>query len=301
MRSFVTQVGYVGLAVTNFEQEAAFLEEDWRLEPQFADNEMAYYSAYESVSPYLIRLRRGTDRRMDVLSFRARDRDTVDAAARHVAAEGVRIISEPAELAGPGSGYGFRFFDIDGRTVELASFDATKPAVTMPSRSGVPLGLSHAVFHTPAIAETVAFYERVLLMKVSDWLDGFMCFLRGDSRKHHCLAFLPGPASLNHIAFEMHSTDEMMRGMGRVLKSQASLNWGPGRHTAGDNTFAYFETPGGNILEYTAELEEVGEDWQPRTFPRRPDIIDQWGTSRMVSEANYGTPMADPGLWQAGA
>ncbi len=32
---------------------------------------------------------------------------------------------------------------------------------------------------------------------------------------HHCLAFIPGPASFNHAAFEMRGLDEMMRGVGR--------------------------------------------------------------------------------------
>ena len=34
-----------------------------------------------------------------------------------------------------------------------------------------------------------------------------------------------------------------MRGISRLKQRDIDIRWGPGRHTAGDNTFSYFVTP----------------------------------------------------------
>jgi hypothetical protein len=131
-------------------------------------------------------------------------------------------------------------------------------------------------------------------------LGEFMCFLRCNT-VHHCLAFLPGPVSFNHAAFEMRGLDEMMRGVGRLLKESVVLGWGPGRHTAGNNTFSYFKTPAGNVLEYTAEVERIDEaTWQATVYPPSPTITDQWGTGALGGgPQKLGHPVPDPGLWVA--
>ena len=47
---------------------------------------------------------------------------------RSSAAEGVQLVGEPGELQTAGGGYGFRFFDIDGRTIEISSRRRDPPA-----------------------------------------------------------------------------------------------------------------------------------------------------------------------------
>jgi 2,3-dihydroxy-p-cumate/2,3-dihydroxybenzoate 3,4-dioxygenase len=97
----------------------------------------------------------------------------------------------------------------------------------------------------------------------------------------------------------MRGMDEMMRGLGRLLPTPAKLVWGPGRHTAGDNTFAYFLTPGGNNFEYTAELEKVGEDWKATRYEMSFSVTDQWGTGRMHEGLGpHRVAEPDPALWQ---
>lgn len=66
-----------------------------------------------------------------------------------------------------------------------------------------------------------------------------------------------------------------MRGLKRLRGDGFDSEWGPGRHTAGDNTFSYSVTPAGFTVEYTAELEVVDFDnWQPRTFTPSPELMD---------------------------
>ena len=88
----------------------------------------------------------------------------------------------------------------------------------------------------------------VLDFRLSDTLAGaemgtVMNFMRCNAR-HHSLAFARGPhVSLHHVSFELRGIDEFMRGTGRVLRNGTRMVWGPGRHLAGSNTFAYFLDP----------------------------------------------------------
>jgi catechol 2,3-dioxygenase-like lactoylglutathione lyase family enzyme len=297
----VTHIRYVGVAVPDFETERSFISTIWGLPEVGKDADMAYFAAESSSNAYVFRLRHAAEKRLDVISLGMSSDAAVDAKAERLAAAGIQFISQPQRINGPGGGYGFRFFDLDGRTVEISSSVADRAARQLARGESIPATLSHVVLHTPDIRKTVAFYEQHLGFRVSDWLGEFMCFLRCNS-VHHCLAFLPGPVCFNHAAFEMRDLDEMMRGIGRLVKQNVELGWGPGRHTAGNNTFAYFKSPAGNVLEYTAEVERVDDStWTPTIYPAGPDITDQWGTGTMHGNGpqKLGKPTVDPGLWIA--
>jgi catechol 2,3-dioxygenase-like lactoylglutathione lyase family enzyme len=163
---------------------------------------------------------------------------------------------------------------------------------------GIPVRISHIVLHSPDLPAQVRFFTEVLGLRVSDWLGDFMCFLRCNSA-HHRIALLPGPPCLNHVAYDMTGVDGMMRGVGRLKARGIDLRWGPGRHTAGDNTFSYFVTPNGFAVEYTAELEEVDfENHADRVYVPAPQVMDQWG-SGVGGPHTMPHPKADPHLFQS--
>lgn len=302
MRSPITAVRHVALAVPHYEEERRFFGDLWGLREVAGGPDHAFFSAAGSPEPFVLRLRRARERGTDLFALAAEDRTGVDLLHANAAAQGARIVSAPTPLSSPGGGYGFRLFDHDGRLIEISADIAVQEVSAPAPRAGVLLGIAHVVFETPDIRATVAWYERVLGLRVSDWLEGAMCFLRGNTTKHHCVAFMSGPPTLNHVAIEMAAGEDVMRSVGRMLKHDVPLTWGPGRHTAGDNVFAYFRTPAGNIFEYTAEIEHLPEGWEPRVLPRSPEIIDQWETGR-IAGAHTGTTAnwqkdPDPGLWR---
>lgn len=295
----VTKLRYVGLAGPDFATERSFLREPWGLPEVAADGDVAFFRAEGSTEPFITRWRGAAQRGLDLIGFAADSRADVDALAQKLARNGVKMIAEPHRLDSPGGGYGFRCFDLDGHALEISSDVAPVTARALNRGESIPATLSHVVLHTPDIKKTVAFYEEQLGFKVSDWLGDFMSFLRCNEM-HHSIAFIPGPPSLNHVAYDMRDVDEMMRGAGRLMKNKVPLKWGPGRHTAGNNTFSYFFDPVGNSLEYTADLDRVDDNWQPTVYPPGFEITDQWGTS-VLSEGpqGMGKPAPDPALWQA--
>jgi catechol 2,3-dioxygenase-like lactoylglutathione lyase family enzyme len=177
----ITHLRYVGVAVPDHAAERRFVPHVWGLPEVAADEDAAYFAAESSPNPYVLRVRRAPERRLDVISFAVRNEAVVEAKAERLAASGVRLISEPHRLQEPGGGYGFRFFDIDGRTVEISSGVEERHARALARGESIPATLSHVVLHTPDVKKSVAFYEQRLGLRVSDWLGEFMGFLRCNS------------------------------------------------------------------------------------------------------------------------
>ena len=300
-RSPVTHLRYVALATTDFAHTVAFYEGIWGLYRVAGDADVAFLGAVGSPEPFIVRVRAAAEQRTDLIAFGARDRGAVDRLAETLGADGVRLVGEPATLDSPGGGYGFRFFDPDGRLVEVSADVAGKAFRELEPEESVPRQLSHVVVDSPDAVGLMAFYERHLGMRLSDWLDDRMCFLRC-SPAHHSLAIAQhATAGLNHVSFEMRGVDEYLRGTGRLVRHGHGPLWGPGRHSAGDNVYSYFRGPDSVVVEYTTELETVSDEdaWVPRVWPASPEYADRWGTAGPGEDlfALMHDSPADAGLW----
>jgi catechol 2,3-dioxygenase-like lactoylglutathione lyase family enzyme len=275
--SRVTEIRYVGYAVTDLAAERAFYSDNWKLKEVHEADGMVYFAAEGHDELYVVRLRPDAVQRIDVIALAADTEADVDALFAKVRDYGCQIVFEPKALDQFGGGYGFRFFSKDGLPYEISAGVARGTARTLAPREAIPERISHIVMHSPRHHEELAFFIDVLGFKLSDWLGDFMCFLRCNEA-HHRIAFLPGPPCLNHVAYDMANVDEMMRGVARLKRQKIDIRWGPGRHTAGNNTFSYFTTPGGFAVEYTAELEKVDfENHVAQVIAPAPEIMDQWG------------------------
>jgi len=297
----ITHVRYAALATENLAASVAFYEGIWGLYPVGGDGDVTFLGAVGSPEPFVIRLRAAAERRTDLIAFGARDPAAVDALAAALASDGARLAAEPGTLAMPGGGYGFRFFDPDGRLIEVSADVAAKPFREVEPGESVPRKLSHIVVNSPDAPALVAFYERYFGLRLSDWLEDRMAFMRC-SADHHSLAIAAAPhAGMNHVSFEMRDIDEYMRGTGRmVLHGHAPL-WGPGRHSSGDNVYSYFAGPDDFVVEYTTALERIADEdaWVPRIWPASPEYADRWGTAGPGEDlfALWHRTSPEPGLW----
>ncbi len=297
----ITHLRHVDLAVPDYATQLDFFSGVWGLEAETTDEGIAFLAAIGSPEQYSVRLRKASEKRLDLIAFGAATPADVDALAQRLGSTGVQLVSEPDKLTTPGGGYGFRFFDIDGRTVEVSCDVEARQHRKLEQGESVPVKLSHVVINSPEPEKTVAFYQRHLSFGLSDTLMSphmgeVMWFLR-TNRFHHSLAIARCPhVSLHHASFEMRGIDEYMRGTGRLLRSGVEKVWGPGRHLAGNNTFSYFLDPHGNTVEYTTELEELDEDtWHPHLYDfSDPEVTDQWGTANPMNEFVAKQSFNDP-------
>lgn len=294
--SRVTEIRYVAYALPEMETERAFYRDVWKLKECGEQDGMIHLAAEGSDELFVVRLRQADVQRIDLIGLRAECDADVDNLHEKVVAAGCEIIFAPRTLNSFGGGYGFRFFSKDGLPFEISAGVARGESREMVRGEAVPQKISHVVLHSPDHKAMVTFFIEVLGFRLSDWLGDFMAFLRCNEW-HHRLAVAPGPPCLNHVAFDMLTVDDMMRGIGRLKRAGTDLRWGPGRHTAGNNTFSYFATPAGFAVEYTSELAAVDDDGHvAETHEPSDDIVDQWGIAQ-GGPHTMPKPVADNGLF----
>ena len=294
--SRVTEIRFVGYGVADLAAERAFYRDDWKLIEAGEQHGMVHFAAEGHDEAYVVRLRQDDANSIDVIALAADSDGDVDALHDKVSAAGCTIIFTPRPLDTLGGGYGFRFFSPDGLPFEVSAGVDRRTPRQLDRWEGIPQKISHIVLHSPDHRAMAQFFVDVLGFRVSDWLGDFMCFLRCNTA-HHRLALLPGPACLNHVAYDMLTVDDMMTGIRRLKRAGTDILWGPGRHTAGNNTFSYFTTPNGFAVEYSSELEHVDfEGHVDQVHAPGPTTMDQWGIG-VGGPQTMPHPKPDPRLF----
>ncbi len=150
-----------------------------------------------------------------------------------------------------------------------------------------PIRLAHVVLNSHAVDATQRFFEQALGFTLAD-RTRIMAFLNCN-RDHHSIALGDTDNdALNHIAFLMPDLDSVMRGGGRMKDAGFAIEWGPGRHGPGNNAFNYFIGPFGEVIEYTAEVEQIDDSYRvgaPQTGPGRPAASTSGASPRRPARA----------------
>ncbi|WP_019546959.1 VOC family protein [Streptomyces sulphureus] len=285
----------VELRTTQFGAAADFYSEVWGLEVVETERGASWLRGTNE-QHHILQLTEADRTALGRISFAVATPAEVDEAARRLLSRGIVPVTGPGPLDQVGGGYGLRFADPEGRLIELSAETWAVPP--RGREEALPVGVTHTVLNTADIDASVAFYRDVLGMRVSDWSEHQMAFLRCNA-DHHSIAFNQAEwASLNHVAYEMSSVDHFMRGLGRLRHHGVVPKWGPGRHGPGNNTFSYFTDPSGLVCEYTSDVAQIVEDtWICRVWRRTPELSDLWGTagppSPEIRSHMAGSP--DPG------
>jgi hypothetical protein len=135
------------------------------------------------------------------------------------------------------------------------------------------LRINHFVYMatSPQEARSLAdFYMQRLGFRLSDDIGGKGFFMRaGASKDHHNLlveCFGEGNCGVQHVAIEFRDLDHVMH-RGTHLEAQGwQSHVGPGRHTLGSNLTWYFWSPLGGLMELVADMDQVTDNWQPRSI-----------------------------------
>jgi catechol 2,3-dioxygenase-like lactoylglutathione lyase family enzyme len=254
----------VELAIPDVAAASAFLEGVWGVLPAGSSGATRFWRGTGD-HPYIVSLTEASAPAVTAITFSGEDID--------------RLGKPDRTFDVPGGGRGF---EITGPEAQRYRFIAETSRPVSRADRDRPIQLTHAVLNSADVEACERFAVEKLGFKVSD-RTAHMRFVRCN-RKHHALAYARSDfASLNHIAFEMHDMDAVMRGIGRLRDAGFDCVWGPGRHGPGNNVFGYFVAPWGGIVEYTAEVSEVGDDSRvgsPDDWKWPPGRIDHWGVSK---------------------
>jgi catechol 2,3-dioxygenase-like lactoylglutathione lyase family enzyme len=272
----------VELRVPDASQSAEFLERLWGLREVPGGAKTRYFRGTGD-HPYLVSLTAAPAAGIEAVTFSGSSDEIQHLRKRN---EKVTEIESP-------HGCGIQAEGPDGQRYRFVTESKTDPE---PADARRPVQLSHVVLNTRDSEACERFAVEKLGMRVSD-RTRLMRFLRCN-RKHHSLAYVNSEvSSLHHIAFEMPDLDAVMNGIGRLREAGVPCVWGPGRHGPGNNVFGYFIAPFGGIVEYTAEVEEVGDDYRvggPADWQWPPGRTDHWGIAARDSARMQAAERAVP-------
>jgi catechol-2,3-dioxygenase len=274
----------VALDVPDLARAEKFYTEVWHL--SVADRTPdAIYLRGTGPDHHLLALHQADKLAIRQVTLRARNEAALTAISEAAVAAGARIQQDLTPISEPGGGKGLTVRDPSGRLFQIVHGDTSHAdAAEQPDR---PIRLAHVVLNSHALAASQVWLEQALGFMLAD-RTRIMAFMNCD-HDHHTLAL--GDAdndALNHIAFVMPDLESVMRGGGRMRDAGHAIEWGPGRHGPGNNAFNYFIGPFGEVIEYTAEVEQVDETYRPGgpadwTWPA--GRVDQWGISQPPSAA----------------
>ena len=248
---------------------------------------------------------RPTDKRIDLISFgvaiagRRRRARREARRRRGQAGQRTRLI-----LQTPGGGYGFRFFDNEGRTVEISADVEIRQHRAIEEGESIPVRISHVVINRPTPSATRDFYDEAPRLPA---LGHALQPAHGRDDALHADATTgttawPSPAArtrrVHHVSFEMRGLDEYMRGTGRAAARRASRRSGARAGTWPATTPSpTSSTRSGNTMEYTTELELIDDGHlapAPLRLRRARGVQDQWGTANPMNEFVARESFNDP-------
>jgi catechol 2,3-dioxygenase-like lactoylglutathione lyase family enzyme len=272
----------VDFGVPDLEAAEKFFTDIWRL--QVVDRYLgSVYLRGTGRDHHLLALHSSEKPILVSLSLRASSSEALDRISYTVSAHGGTLLQARAPVREPGGGEAVLVRDPQGRILRILWGDAQGTEVLNLPDS--PIRLAHAVLNSHNVAEGLTFYESVFGMRLSD-RTRIMAFIRipreprGD---HHSLALADADNDcLNHVAFVMPDVEAVMRGGGRMKDAGYPIEWGPGRHGPGNNSFNYFIGPAGFVIEYTADVEQVDHNYPvrgPQDWKWPEGRYDQWGIS----------------------
>lgn len=234
----------------------------------------------------------GEPKRLQYLRFAAYPED-FDAIAQRVRGNGA---ADPHPLS---DGQGAWTRDADGTPVQVVVGPKVSPMVksvdnevappppgkgAAPGRSAAPVTrprrLSHCLLFSPDVPRQVAFYERVLGLRLADRSADVIAFMYGPhASDHHMVAFAKSEApGLHHSSWDVGSIDDVGLGAEQMRTKGYTHGWGVGRHVLGSNYFHYVQDPWGSWAEYSYGIDFVPADleWPAADHPAE-DSFYVWG------------------------
>jgi catechol 2,3-dioxygenase-like lactoylglutathione lyase family enzyme len=278
----ITALRSVELSTPDIDLSVDFYTRVWGLHVVARQDDKVFLAATGD-DFHVLELKPGIVSALRKTTFRVRSHEALVSLEQATVSSGCTLLRPIGTADAPSGGMRFVIREPQGATLEFVHGDLRKEEQIVANK---PLRLAHVNINSMAIEDLSAFYQQVLGFHLTD-RSKMMAFLRCND-DHHAVVLAEAPVNgLNHIAFLMPDLESVMRGAGDVKDAGCPIGWGVGRHGPGDNVFAYFVDPTGVVIEYTAEVLQVDDNYRvggPSDWVWRPGRTDHWGIAPPKSE-----------------
>jgi 2,3-dihydroxy-p-cumate/2,3-dihydroxybenzoate 3,4-dioxygenase len=177
---------------------------------------------------------------------------------------------------------GLDFHDPSG--IPLAVVPAGTDAVPTPPRNTLrPRRLGHVNLKATAPPVAAAYYQDVLGFRLSEQIGDGLFFLRIVT-EHHNLGLRPGErGEVHHLGFEVTGWHVYEPILDHLSALDLRVEYGPGRHTPGNNLFTYLCDPSSGLrVELFADMGHIaeGSGHEPKRWEagdRMTKTLNRWG------------------------
>jgi catechol 2,3-dioxygenase len=301
-RRTISQLAHVELATPCLEQSRDFYVNVLGLTQVAAADGSVFLRAWGEFLSYSLQLVEGEQPEVRRIGWRADSDDDLRRAVDTLTADGVDgTWVEPN--VGRGRAFQFRspgghgheiFWDVEPLALpaELASSLPNRRQKFAPVGVGARM-IDHVTFGTDDVLRDVRWFCDKLDFRYMEYTakeDGTVFFgMVTTNEQAHNLGILHNPTgvpgAVHHLAFWLEQEMDVIRGADILMEAGFPIEYGPGKHGMGENTFLYVREPSGLRVEiFAGGYRNYMPDWQPVGWRPEQGSLDMY-KNRSVPES----------------
>jgi catechol 2,3-dioxygenase len=280
---FISQLAHVELLTPKLEQSARFFTDVMGLDETGRDEHSVYLRCWGDFPTYSVQLTEGPQPALGHIGWRTAGPEALKRAVERLQqagagegwSEGQRGHGPAYRYRGPGGHVQELFWEVERYA---AAPDKRSEFPARPQRHS-PRGvaarqLDHITVNTHRPYEDSEWYRDTLGYRFMEYTglddnpDLIVFSMVTTNEKSHDLGlvvdFTDVPGRLNHLAFWVDAVEDVLRAADVLMEAGTHIEFGPGRHGMGEQTYLYFREPGGVRLEVNSGgYRNYQPDWAP--------------------------------------
>ncbi|MQA84136.1 MAG: catechol 1,2-dioxygenase [Streptosporangiales bacterium] len=279
----ISQLAHVELLTPSPEESLRFFTDVFGLEESGRDDGSVYLRCWGDFFFHSVQLTEAAEPAVGHIGWRTAGPDQLELVVERLEKAGVGegwIEPQPGQgsafrYRGPGGHLHEVFWEVERYEAPPEKRSAFPARPQTPTARGVgPRQLDHVTVMTRDPYGDSEWYRDTLGYRFMEYTvldenpDLVVFSMVTTNEKSHDLGliadFTDVPGRLHHLAFWVDAVEDVLRAADVLMEAGTHIEFGPGRHGMGEQTYLYFREPGGLRLEVNSGgYRNYQPDWQP--------------------------------------
>lgn len=277
-RHSISQLAYVEIATPRLEESRDFYVDVFGLNEVGRNDSGIFLRAWGDLLPYSLQLTEGSEPALRRVGWRTDGAEDLEELAGRLPGEwidGNIGRGRAFEVKSPGGHVHEIFWERESLDVpdELRSTFPNRAQKFAPRGIGVRQ-LDHVTIGSDDVLRDVNWFRANLGFRFMEYtvLDEssdvpFFAMVSTNEQAHNLAIMRNGtgvPAPVHHVAFWLDQEVDVLRAAGILQEAGVPLEYGPGKHGMGENTYLYVREPSGLRIEvFSGGYRNYLPDWEP--------------------------------------